>query len=121
MDNALAALVQGAAGTGAPTNPNSRYYGSAVVQLTLADGTQVAYLARRIIPQASVYAQTQNYPVATGDRIDNLAARYVGDPILSWMIADANAAFEPGDLTAEAGKRIAIPLVAGIPAGARSG
>ena len=50
MDNALAAMWQAAAGTGAPANPNSRYYGFAVEQTTLPDGTQVAYLARRIIP-----------------------------------------------------------------------
>jgi hypothetical protein len=121
MDNALAALVQGAAGTGAPTNPNSRYYGNAVEQLTLAGGTVVAYLARRIIPQASLYTQTQSYSVVTGDRVDNLAARFVGDPILFWMIADANTAFEPDDLTAEAGKTVLIPLVASIPPGARNG
>jgi hypothetical protein len=121
MDNALAAMVQAAAGTGAPTNPNSRYYGNAVEQLTLANGTVVAYLSRRIIPQASLYTQTQNYSVVTGDRVDNLAARFVGDPILFWMIADANTAFEPDDLTAEAGKPIVIPLVASIPPGARNG
>ena len=121
MDNALAALVQSAAGTGAPTNPSSRYYGNAVEQITLPDGTVVAYLSRRIIPQASLYPQTQNYSVVLGDRTDNLAARYIGDPILFWMIADANTAFEPDDLTAEPGTIIQIPLVSGIPSGARNG
>ena len=121
MDNALAALVQSAAGTGAPTNPNSRYFGSAVEQMTLPNGTVIAYLSRRIIPQASIYPQTQNYSLVIGDRTDNLAARYVGDPILFWMIADANSAFEPEDLVAEPGKVILIPLVSGIPSGARNG
>jgi hypothetical protein len=37
------------------------------------------------------------------------------------MIADANAAFNPDDLTAEPGKVILIPLVSGIPSGARNG
>jgi hypothetical protein len=121
MDNALAAMVQAAAGTGAPANPNSRYYGFAVEQATLPDGTQVAYLSRRIIPQASLYGQTQNYNVVVGDRLDNLAARFIGDPILFWMIADANTAFEPHDLTSESGSTIVIPLVSSIPAGARNG
>jgi hypothetical protein len=121
MDNALAAMVQAAAGTGAPANPNSRYYGFAVEQTMLPDGTQVAYLARRIIPQASIYGQTQNYSVVVGDRLDNLAARFIGDPILFWMIADANTAFEPDDLTSEAGTGIVSPLVSSIPAGARNG
>lgn len=121
MDNALAALVQSAAGTGAPTNPSSRYYGNAVEQMTMPDGTVIAYLSRRIIPQADIYLQTQNYSVVIGDRLDTLAARYVSDPILFWMIADANTAFDPDDVTAEPGKVIQIPLVSGIPAGARNG
>ena len=121
MDNALAALVKAAAGTGAPTNPSSRYYGNGVEQLTLPNGTVVAYLSRRIIPQAGIYPQTQNLSVVIGDRLDNLAARYVGDPILFWMLADANTAFYPDDLTATPGKVIQIPLVSGIPAGARNG
>jgi hypothetical protein len=121
MDNALAALVRAAAGTGAPTNPNSRYYGNGVEQLTLPSGTVVAYLSRRIIPNASIYPQTQNYSIVTGDRLDNLAARYLGDPILFWMLADANTAFYPDALTATPGTKILIPLVSGIPAGARNG
>ena len=121
MDNALAALVKAAAGTGAPTNPSSRYYGCGAEQMTLSDGTQVAYLSRRIIPSATIYSQTQNYRVVSGDRLDNLAARFVGDPILFWMIADANTAFDPDELTAEDGNTIAIPLVSGIPPGARNG
>jgi hypothetical protein len=121
MNNALQALVQAAAGTGAPTNPNSRYYGNAVEQLTRPDGTVVAYLARRIIPPISIWPQTQRYRVVAGDRLDNLAARFVGDPMLFWMIADANGAFDPDDLTAEPGRLIRIPLVSGIPSGARSG
>jgi hypothetical protein len=99
MDNALAALVQSGVGTGAPTNPSSRYYGNGVEQLT----------------------QTQNYSVVLGDRLDNLAARFLGDPILFWMLADANGAEDANDLTSEPGRVILIPLVSGIPTGARNG
>jgi len=121
MDNALAALVQSAVGTGAPTNPSSRYYGSGVEQMTAPDGTVIAYLSRRIIPQTSIYTQTQNYSVVAGDRLDNLSARFLGDPILFWMICDANGVENPDELTAEPGLVIQIPLVSGIPAGARNG
>jgi hypothetical protein len=121
MDNALAALVQSGVGTGAPTNPSSRYYGNGVEQLTLANGTIVSYLSRRIIPQMSIYTQTQNYSVVLGDRLDNLAARFLGDPILFWMLADANGAEDANDLTSEPGRVILIPLVSGIPTGARNG
>jgi hypothetical protein len=121
MDNALAALVQSAVGTGAPTNPNSRYYGNGTEQYTMPTGTIVAYLSRRIIPKSAVYTQTQSYSVVIGDRLDNLAARFLGDPLLYWMIADANGAQNADDLTAEPGLVIQIPLVSGIPASARNG
>jgi hypothetical protein len=121
MDNALSALVQSAVGTGAPTNPNSRYYGNGTEQYTMPDGTVVSYLSRRIIPPASVYTQTQNYTVGAGDRSDNLAARFLGDPLLFWMIADANGVHNADDLTAVPGRVIQVPLVSGIPASARSG
>lgn len=121
MDNALAALVQSGVGTGAPTNPSSRYYGTGVEQMTLANGTVVSYLSRRIIPKMSLYAQTQNYTVVAGDRLDNLAARFLGDPILFWMIAEANGVEDADELTAEPGRVILIPLVSGIPPGARNG
>lgn len=121
MDNALAALVRSGVGTGAPSSPNSRYYGNGVEQITLPHGIVVSYFSRRIIPQTSIYTQTQNYSVVAGDRLDNLAARFLGDPILFWMIADANAAMNANELTAEPGRTILIPLVSGIPTGARNG
>ncbi len=121
MDNALQALVQSGVGTGAPTNPSSRYYGMGVEQIALSNGLVVSYLSRRIIPPSSIYRQTQNYSVTAADRLDNLAARYLGDPILFWMIADANGALDASTVTAEPGSTILIPLVSGIPSGARNG
>lgn len=123
MDTALQSMVLAAAGTGAPTSPSSRYYGFSVEYFTRPDGTQVAYLRRRIIPQASIYTSVQSYVVVDGDRLDNLANKFLGDPLLFWMIADANTATDPDDLTsdAEVGRTILVPLASGIPAGARSG
>jgi hypothetical protein len=121
MDNGLAALVQAGVGTGAPTAPNSRYYGAGVEQIALGGAPSVAYLSRRIIPQMSLYTQTQNYTVAAGDRLDNLAARYLGDPLLFWMIIEANGALDADGLMADPGRVILIPLVSGIPPKARNG
>jgi hypothetical protein len=121
VDTALAALITSAAGTGAATNVNSRYYGAQVEKLVLADGTSVMYLARRIIPQASTYTATQTYVIVDGDRLDNLAARFLGDPLLFWMICDANSATDPDDLTAQTGRTILIPVASGVPPGARNG
>jgi len=122
VDSALASLITSAAGTGAPTSTSSRYYGARVLQyLPPAGGAPVMYLARRIIPQASTYTALRGYVVAEGDRLDNLAAKFLGDPLLYWMICDANGARDPDELTAQPGRTILIPLAAGIPAGARNG
>lgn len=121
MDQALASLVTSAAGTGAPTLTSSRYYGSATLPYTLPNGTQVMYLARRILPQASIYQALQSYVVVEGDRLDNLAAKYLGDPLLFWMICDANNSTDPDELTAQVGRSILIPLSSSIPPGARYG
>jgi nucleoid-associated protein YgaU len=46
-----------------------------------------------------------------GDRLDNLAARYLGDPEQFWKICDANNVLRPDELTEEIGRvvRIALP------------
>lgn len=121
MDQALQSMVQAAAGSGGPTNPNSRYYGFAVEFYTRADGTQVAYLQRRIIPQPGIYTTLQSYVIVDGDRLDNLGARFLGDPLLYWMICDANGATDPDNLTAQPGSTMHIPVSSSIPAGARNG
>lgn len=123
MANPMEALVKSASGTGAPTNPTSRYYGFAVKTLTRADGEKVNYLQRLIIPQPDIYTNVMNYTVVEGDRLDNLAAKFLGDPLLYWMICDANGAVDPDELTShsQVGRQIKIPLVANVPAGARNG
>ena len=88
---------------------------------TLPDGTPVMYLARRIIPQAATYTTTQTYVIVDGDRLDNLASRFLGDPLLYWMICDANGVTDPDTLTAQAGRTILIPLASGVSPGARNG
>ncbi len=121
MDKAIQSMVKAAAGTGAPTNPNSRYYGTPVLFYKRPDGVQVAYLQRRILPQPGIYTSVQNYGIVDGDRLDNLAYKFLGDPLLFWMICDANGATDPDELTRTPGETILIPLGSGIPAGARHG
>jgi hypothetical protein len=121
MDQALASLITSAAGTGATTNRNSRYYGAQIESYTLPNGTPVNYLARRILPQPDIYSSVQNYVIVDGDRPDTLAATFLGDPILYWMICDANGATDPDELTSTAGRTILIPMASNIPAGARNG
>ncbi len=48
--------------------------------------------------------------VVAGDRLDLLAARYFGDPLQFWRIADANPARSPDELI-EPGRVLVIPRV----------
>jgi nucleoid-associated protein YgaU len=123
MDQALASLITSAAGKGATTNPSSRYYGAQIEDYVLPNGTPVKYLARRILPQPEIYTSLQNYVIVDGDRLDNLSAKFLGDPILYWMICDANGVTDPDELTSQEqiGRTIFLPLAANLPAGARNG
>lgn len=96
--------------------PNSRYHGLPTKKRTEADGRTVVFLARRFVPAAGNFSLLQEHAVSEGDRLDNLAARYLGDPEVFWQLADANNAMRPEDLTAEVGRRLRITLPEGIPA-----
>lgn len=97
---------------------NSRYQGTETRQLTLADGTVLVYLARRFQPPLQSLAVMRTYAVAQGDRIDNLAAGFIGDPEQFWRLCDANPVLRAEELTETVGRTVAIPLPEGIP-GAR--
>jgi nucleoid-associated protein YgaU len=96
---------------------NSRYHGIETATLDLADGSQVAYLRRRFVPPSGNFALLQEHVVVEGDRLDNLAAAYLGDPLLYWRICDANDELRPRDLVAEIGRRLRMTLPEGLPGG----
>ncbi|HEY6222564.1 MAG TPA: hypothetical protein VIW26_02160 [Gemmatimonadales bacterium] len=94
---------------------NSRYSGVPLVRRTLPDGTIQVYVSRRFIPQPERFAQLHEHMVTEGERLDQIAARELGDPELSWRICDANRAMRPEDLTDTVGRRLRITLPAGVP------
>jgi hypothetical protein len=98
---------------------DSRYYGFKVQQYTAPNGQVIPYLARRIVPQpgAPNYATIANHTVRQGDRLDLIAAKYLGDPLMAWLICDANGAMAPDDLTAVPGRVLAITTPQGVPGG----
>jgi hypothetical protein len=96
---------------------DSRYYGTGILQYTLPNGQSVSYLQRRIVPQpgAPNFATVAQHTVHQGDRLDLLAARYLGDPITFWLLCDANGAIRPWDLVATPGKVLNITTPQGVP------
>src|SRR5215471_20995050 len=95
--------------------PNSRYLGIPTSTWTTADGRTIAYVQRRFVPQPELLAQVQQHSVSQGERLDIIAAQYLGDPELFWRIADANRAMRPEDLVATMGRVLRICLPQGIP------
>ncbi|QGZ59461.1 LysM domain-containing protein [Paraburkholderia acidiphila] len=96
---------------------DSRYCGYGTLQYTAPDGQCVAYLARRIVPQpgAPNFATINQYTVHQQDRLDLIAAKYLGDPLLFWLICDANGAIAPHELVATPGRVLAITTPQGVP------
>jgi nucleoid-associated protein YgaU len=114
MSDMLNALLAAGALPQTSFDTASRYYGAAVFELHGTDGSTVRYIGRRFIPQPETFPSLIAHPVQQGDRIDVLAARYLGDPLLYWRIADANLAVRPSDPLVQ-GQVIRIPGATRLP------
>jgi hypothetical protein len=90
-------------------DPTSRYYPLETASLPLADGSLVAYVRRRTLPQVNSLPILAEVSLLPGERLDLLAARTLGDPTQYWRICDANDALDPLDLL-ETGGLLRIPL-----------
>ena len=98
-----------------PFAPTSRYHGIEATTLEAADGTVNMFIRRRMISPPEQFLLLQEHSVVQGDRIDNLSAHYLGDPLQFWRICDANAVMRPEEITETTGRRIRITLPEGIP------
>jgi len=96
--------------------PTSRYFGLATATITTADGRTLLYLTRRFLPSAGQFAVLQLHTVTQGERLDNIAAQYLGDPEAFWRLCDSNNAMRPEELTQTIGRQLRITLPEGIPA-----
>ena len=94
--------------------PSSRYHGLPIVQLVDKTGQDTAYLSRRFIPAADSFVEIRMHTVVEGERLDNLTARYLGDPELYWRLCDANGVIKPNELTESPGRGIRITLPDGF-------
>lgn len=95
----------------------SRYYTipTSTMQMMDSDGTmrQVRYVQRRIIPSVDNSITVVEHVVLQGERLDNITALYLGDPLQFWQLCDANNVLRPNDLTDETGRviNIIMPLL----------
>lgn len=114
MTDPVQLLIQAGAVPSTPFVPQSRYSGVTLALLALRPGEPgVVYVRRRFIPAPGALAIAGRHVVTSADRPDTLAAKYFGDPLLYWRIADANAAVDPNELTDTLGRRLDIPLAPG--------
>lgn len=98
-------------------DPTSRYakVEEALLETTDADGDlqRIRYKRRRFIPSREGSILLFSHVVREGERIDRIAAAYLGDPAQYHQLCDENGAMNPTDLVAEPGQslRIAMPKV----------
>ncbi len=115
MTSAMQAIFQFAGVQPSLFTPNSRYLGIATGTLVSANGRSITYIRRRFLPQPQQLAQVQQHTVTEGERLDVIAAQYLGDPELFWRIADGNCAMRPSALTETVGRVLRITLAQGVP------
>lgn len=96
-------------------SPTSRYYNFETATLKTPDGRSIIYLRRRFVPPPENFSLLQEYVVSEGDRLDNVTARFLGDPEQFWRVCDANRAMRPDELTETNGRRLRITLPDGVP------
>lgn len=90
----------------------SRYFRVATAELTTPAGKKIVYLRRRFLPTVAPVHLLAEHTVAQGERLDNITARYLGDPEQFWQLGDANLAMHPAELEA-IGRRLLILLPEG--------
>lgn len=94
---------------------NSRYYRIPEANVIFKDGEgrerKIVYKRRRFLPSVEDGGTLVEHTVIQGERLDNIAARYIGDPTQFWRICDANLILKPDELTDEVGRSIKIALL----------
>jgi nucleoid-associated protein YgaU len=85
---------------------NNRYQN---ISITKYNQISSQYYVNNLYPDV-VLSESDNYVITTsGDRLDNLAFDFYGDPNLWWVIASANSL--PGDsLVPTPGTQLRIPV-----------
>lgn len=88
-------------------SPNSRYARQTTYTATTADGRQIVAVT---LPLPRQPALAGFHQARAGERLDLIAARYLGDPTRFWLLCDANNTPLPDALASRS--------LVGIPRGA---
>lgn len=88
--------------------PSSRYHGVPLLEARDASGRPVLCASRRFLPEADA-ASASVHVITQGERPDQLASRYLGDPQRYWEICDNNTGKQPWQLASVAGEIVLIP------------
>lgn len=91
----------------------SRYYSIEIAKYITADQREIAYLRRRFLPSGANAVIFAEHKVEEGDRLDNVTAKFLGDPEQFWRLCDVNEAMRPDELTEEIGRWLKIPMPTG--------
>jgi hypothetical protein len=71
---------------------------------------RIPYTARRFLPLAEELLLLSETRTVQHDRLDLIAARTLGDPLLYWQICDASTAMNPVELLEPPGRKLSVPL-----------
>ena len=83
----------------------------AVITENRPDGTgrDIHYTRRRFIGSAQDSTVMVEHSIVQGERLDNITARYIGDPEQYWRLCDANSVVDPQELE-EIGRTVKITI-----------
>ena len=93
---------------------DSRYASAAQLVFAAPDGGQLVYLAPRLLPLPESFAPVLTHRVTDSDRLDLIAWKNLGNPQMSWRIADANRAMHPGALPGAPGDTLVVPVAGSV-------
>ncbi|HEV7322659.1 MAG TPA: hypothetical protein VGO04_29000 [Ensifer sp.] len=90
--------------------PTSRYAHATEAEFTRPDGSTVRHIVPPILPHPEDHTVARQHRVTDSDRADIIAAQTYGQATAWWMIANANSAAHPDQLTQVPGAPLAIPM-----------
>ncbi len=91
--------------------PGSRYQALSATPLTYtrSDGRTILYFPRRRLPPSGSMSLPTPVHAAPSERLDQVAARTLGDSEQFWRLCDANDAMNPFNLIDEAAGHLQLP------------